>query len=80
MITDVTEQIQTSLNKSSRIGIKVIKPELNQDRILGIVNKVSEAEAYDDVAWVLDEPIVNFSQSIVDDSIKANAEFQYGQE
>ena len=76
----MTEQIQTSLNKSSRIGIKAIKPELNQDRILGIVNKVSEAEAYDDVAWVLDEPIVNFSQSIVDDSIKANAEFQYGQE
>ena len=78
LITDVTNQVQTSLNKASKIGIKAIKPELNQDRIHGIMNKVADAEVYDDVAWVLDEPIVNFSQSIVDDSIKANAEFQYG--
>ena len=39
---------------------------------------MSNAEVYDDVAWALDEPIKVFSQSIVDDSIKANAEFQYG--
>lgn len=77
LITDVTNQVQTSLNKASRIGIKAIKPDLNQDRIHGIVNKVSDAEVFDDVAWVLDEPIRVFSQSIVDDAIKANADFQY---
>lgn len=77
LITDVTSRIQTALNKSANIGIKAITPEINQSRIDGLIDKVSDAEVYDDVAWVLDEPIVNFSQSIVDDTVKANAEFQH---
>ncbi len=74
-ITDVAYQVQKSLNATADIGIKPIKPELNQDRIDGIINRVSNADSFDDVAWVLDEPIKNFSQSIVDDSIRCNAEF-----
>ena len=65
------------MNEAAGIGIRSIKPELNTDRIDGIVNKVSAAEQFDDVAWALDEPIVNFTQSVVDDAIKANAEFQH---
>lgn len=75
LITDVTDQVQQKLNEAANIGIKPITPELNQDRIDGILDKTSSAEVYDDVAWVLDEPMVNFSQSIVDEAIKANAEF-----
>lgn len=75
LVTDVTDQVQQSLNQAAGIGIKPITPELNQDRINGILNKASSSEWYDDVAWVLGEPMVNFSQSIVDDSIRANAEF-----
>lgn len=77
LITDVTSQVQKSLNDKAGIGIKPIKPELNQDRIDGIVNRVSETTLFDDIAWILDEPIKVFSQSVVDDAIKANAEFQY---
>lgn len=75
LITDVTDQVQQTLNKAAGIGIKPITPELNQDRIDGILDKTASAEVYDEVAWVLGEPMVNFSQSIVDDAIKANAEF-----
>ena len=77
LITEVTKQVQESLNKSAGIGIKAIVPELNKDRIRGIVNKISNAENYDEVAWVLGEPIVNHAQSVVANTIKANAEFQY---
>lgn len=77
LITEVTDQVQRSLNESANVGIKPITPELNQDRIDGVINKVSSAENYDDVAWVLDEPVKVFSQSIVDDAIKSNIEFQY---
>lgn len=76
LIVDVTEQVQKSLNEAAGIGIKPVTPELNQSRIQGIINRVSGADNFDDVAWILAEPMVNFSQSIVDDSIKANAEFQ----
>lgn len=77
LITNVTTKVQTILNKSAGIGIKAIKPELNQDRVRGIVNRVSNESVFDEVAWILDEPVKVFSQSIVDDSIKVNAEFQY---
>ncbi len=76
IITDVTEQVQKSLNEAAGIGMKAIIPELNQDRIRGIVNRASAAIDFGDIAWILDEPVANFSQSIVDDSIRANAEFQ----
>lgn len=75
LIIDVTNQVQKSLNEAAHIGIKAITPELNQDRIDKIIDRVSDAEQYDDISWILDEPVKNFSQSIVDDSIRVNAEF-----
>ena len=76
LVSEVCVQVQGRLNQLANLGIKAVKPELNDDRIRGIVNKVSEAEDYDDVSWVLDEPMRTFSQSIVDDSIRANVDFQ----
>ena len=46
-------------------------------RIEGIVDKVSDAEHFSTVEWVLGKgPITNFVQSTVDSKIKANLEFQ----
>ena len=75
LIATATAQIQTDLNKSAGLGIKGIKPKLEQDRIDKLIEKVSEAELYDDVAWLLDEPVINFSQAIVDKSIHDNVDF-----
>ena len=75
LVSEVAKEVQQSLNSDAGIGIKPIVPELNQDRIAGIVNRVSMEENFDEIKWILGEPIVNFSQSIVDDSIKVNAEF-----
>lgn len=75
MITKVTEQIQTSMNRKAGIGIKAIKPDVNQDRIDGLVNRIAGESDFNEIAWILEEPIINFHQSIVDDSIKANADF-----
>ncbi|MEG0919417.1 MAG: hypothetical protein RSE61_05735 [Anaerovoracaceae bacterium] len=75
LISKAAEELQTNLNKSVGIGIKGIKPELNKDKIEGLINKVCWYDDYDKAAWVLDEPIVNFSQSIVDDAVRTNAEF-----
>lgn len=68
--------VQRDLNDEAKIGMKVQVPELNQDRIAGIVNRFSSEENFEDVSWLLGEPIVNFTQSIIDDSIRKNAEFQ----
>lgn len=75
LVADAAVRVQETLNKAAQIGIKAVKPELNEDRIRGIVDKVSNSEKYDDAAWVLNEPVKNFTQSVVDDTIKVNADF-----
>ena len=75
LISDVTEQVQQSLNEAANIGIKPVRPKLNRDRIDGIIDRVSSEDTFDDIAWILDEPIKSFSQSVVDDAIRVNAEF-----
>lgn len=75
LVTDVAGQVQETLNKAAGIGIKNVKPALNADRIDGLINKISAADDYNKVKWLTGEPIVNFSQSIVDDCVKTNAEF-----
>lgn len=77
LITDVTDSAQRIFNDNNGIGLKPVTPAFNTNRLNGLIDKVSEAENFDDVAWVLDEPIVNFSQNIVDQAIKDNADFQY---
>lgn len=68
--------VQEILNKNAGMGIKAQVPVLNQSRIDGIIDRLDEAEFFDDIKWILDEPIKNFTQAVVDDSIKANADFQ----
>lgn len=77
LISGYAQQVQKNLNDDAKIGLKVQVPELNQDRIAGIVNRFSSEENFEDVSWLLGEPIVNFTQSIIDDSIRKNAEFHY---
>lgn len=77
LVSDYSTNVQDLLNKKSNISLKAIKPELNQDRIDGIVNKISEYDDFKKGKWLLDEPIKNFTQSVVDDTIKTNADFQY---
>lgn len=77
IVSDYSKDVQEVLNNKSNISLKAIKPEINQDRIDGIVNKISEYDDFKEGKWLLDEPIKNFTQSIVDDTIKTNADFQY---
>ncbi len=76
IVASVSAKIQEQLNKSAGLGIRGIEPKVNQHRIDSIVNRVVAEEIFDDVAWILAEPVVNFTQSVVDETIKANVDFQ----
>ena len=76
IIAEAAALVQESLNKKANIGIKAQTVAVNEDRIYGIVNKVSESDAFDDVAWVLVEPVKNFSINVVDEILRANVDFQ----
>ncbi|HIH7916006.1 TPA: hypothetical protein ACYSWH_000403 [Streptococcus suis] len=75
IISGYAGDVQKLLNDEAKIGLAVQVPDINQERTDGLVNRLSFENHFDDVAWMLGEPIVNFSQNIVDDSIKVNAEF-----
>ncbi|MEN2465918.1 hypothetical protein AAIB49_07635 [Ornithinibacillus sp. JPR2-1] len=76
IVAQVSSQIQEQLNRSVGLGLRGIEPPVNQLRIDSIINRVVAEEEFDKVAWILQEPIVNFTQSVVDDTIKTNVEFQ----
>ena len=75
-VADIAEETQNILNQNAGIGIKAIRPGLNEDRISGIINRLSNAETFEDISWILRDPINTFCQSIVDDAVKQNVEFQ----
>lgn len=77
LISKECEKIQKYLNEVSNLGMNVVVPKINQDRVDGLIDIISGPDKYDDIKYVLDESIPNFSQSIVDDTIHENARFQY---
>lgn len=76
LVSDVCLQVQEALNESAGIGIKAIKPSFPNDRMMGIADYVSQ-EKYIKREKSLLENTVNAIQSISEDSVKKNAEFQY---
>lgn len=77
LVTDVTSSVQSLLNKSAGIGLKPQLPEWDEDLLMGFVNRLASEANFDDISWILDDPVVNYTQGIVDRAIKANAEYQH---
>lgn len=75
LITDYSSKVQTKVNNDVGIRLKAQTPKLNQDRVDGLIKATANAKDFEEVSRLLGDPIVNFSQSVVDDTIKANAEF-----
>lgn len=77
LVSDYAVEVQKRLNAQAKIGMKPQTAAKNQDRIDGLVDLVSSAEQYDDVCDELLVAFENFSQNIVDETIKVNATSQY---
>ncbi|QLL78043.1 hypothetical protein GTO87_05130 [Ligilactobacillus saerimneri] len=75
LVSDYTEGVQAKLNQQVGLKLRAQRPDFDQDRVKGFVNKLSSADDFTDVQWVLGDPMVNFTQSVVDEAIKKNAKF-----
>ncbi|MCD7906160.1 MAG: hypothetical protein LUH04_00370 [Clostridium sp.] len=76
LVSTTAAQVQTALNEAAGIGIKAQKAALNEDRIEGILNVISNEDNWIKMIGTLNEPVITFSRSVVDDAVKANVEFQ----
>lgn len=75
-ISQHCEQVQTALNQAAGLGIKAQIPELDPEKIKGLKEYASRADQYDNVKASVENALVTYSQSIVDESVKKNADFQ----
>lgn len=76
LVTDAAVQVQQALNNAAGLGLKPQTAPLNTDRVDGLLNRLAAAPQFADVAWLLQEPVVTFSRSAVDETLKANVDFQ----
>lgn len=76
LVASYSREAQTAINRSAKISLKAKAAEMNLDRLRGFTERLSGGEEFDAIAWILDEPVKVFSLSVVDDTIKKNAEFQ----
>ena len=76
LVSQYAAGVQKSLNEKAGIGMKAQIPEKNEDRVRGIVEVAANAEHYDDISGLLPGIFDNFCQNVVDETIKANVNFQ----
>lgn len=74
IVSEYSKEVQNILNKQANISIQSQKADLNQDRIDRLIDKITRYDSYEDGKWLLNEPIINFSQAVVDETIRKNAD------
>ena len=73
LMVTVTDQLQKNINASNGLGIRPVTPELDTNRITGIVKKVASYDTLEGSEWMLGEPVINYTQAITDQAIRDNA-------
>ncbi|MBR1470682.1 MAG: hypothetical protein IJ600_03455 [Lachnospiraceae bacterium] len=76
-VADMAEQIQQGMNDKAGIRIRAQRPELEENRVKGLVNLAATADQYENIRKELEGDVVNFSQNVATNSVRKNAEFQY---
>lgn len=76
-VADMSERIIAGMNDRAAIHIRAQRPELNEDRVKGLVNLAATADQYEDRRKEIEADVVNFSQSVGTDTVRKNADFQY---
>lgn len=73
IVTYACENVQTGLNKDAGLGIKFQEPIFDSNRAYGLVTELRDNPEFTNIEASFYDQLANFSQNIVDDAIKANA-------
>lgn len=76
LVSEMAAGVQNQLNSSAGIGIKAIKPELDQKHIDQLMDVATSSAVYDDVKRTVETAITTFTRKVADDAVKENFEFQ----
>ena len=70
LVTNVAVKVQEDMN-----GLKAQKTDYNEEKAQGLVHKLTNGQ-FEDTKWILDEPVTLFVQSVADNTLKKNVDFQ----
>lgn len=74
LVSDVADAGQAARNKKIGIGLKPIRPPIEEDRLSGIIDAVTSG-ALEETATYLNEPVKNIVDHFADRHLEKNAEF-----
>lgn len=74
-VIDYAIEVQNALNDAAGIGIRGVNIGIDQGTIDGIINRLSSEDNYDEVSWILDDPVVTNAMKTVDRCVDANVDF-----
>lgn len=74
-VGEYCKQVQTTINNGAGYGLQGKAPQIDKNKRDGIINKLALANNYEDVAWMVNEPVINYITSAVNNAINENAQF-----
>ena len=72
IVADACRGVQENINKDAGLGIKYYEPKFNMDRVNGLITEL-QTHDFQDIKKSFYDQLVNFSENVVDDSIRDNA-------
>jgi hypothetical protein len=72
IIVDACRDVQNGLNKKNGFGIKYEEPKFDWNRINGLIDELRNNPEFHNIEKSFYDQLVNFSENIVDDSIRDN--------
>ncbi len=75
MVVTACNEAQKNLNRKARVGIRPQEPRFDGNRAFGLVEAVKERG---EIGKLFYDQVTNFSQNVVDQAIKDNADVQSG--
>lgn len=77
LVNEAAKSIQKAIDVKNSIGLGVVSADFPQERIKGLIDKMTSGELLYDYAikW-LQEPIINNSEAFADDFVSTNASFR----
>ena len=73
IVTNACRAVQEALNRDAGIGIRYQEPAFDWDRVHGIVDELRDNPEFINIEKTFYDQIENFSQNVVDSSVRANA-------
>ena len=73
MVADACREVQENMNKKAGLGIKFQEPKFDMDRVTGLIKELEDHPVFTDIEKSFMDQLVNFSENVVDESIRDNA-------